>query len=351
MTARTSNAPNHGKIVIFILLAVLALELLISAVLLTNVYRKFSDALFQQLQHWSQRAYLLHDYGLSKRCSQRAISEASCLSDEGLSEAFAREQYANIALANKEPDEAANELKIARDTFKRNVDIKTTVGKVCLIHELKCDAALASTYMAMNKLKEAASACEAGILRTQKLEAAPAGADAGLRTIVDLNQILGEIEQGRGNPIPAKAAFERALTIARGSNSCFDRVKPLEDKLEFLSGATEPPSVAATPLGALAQANADMAEGHYQAAIDQLTKAIKLKPDKARYYRQRAHAYEQLEQYENALRDYSVAIQLTPKPAILYARAKVYEILGMRDLARADREKANELRMKKLKEN
>ena len=56
----------------------------------------------------------------------------------------------------------------------------------------------------------------------------------------------------------------------------------------------------------------------YSEAIDEFSKAIKLKPNYADAYHVRGIAYAQLGKYDDAIRDYNKAIQINPKFAMTY---------------------------------
>ena len=55
-----------------------------------------------------------------------------------------------------------------------------------------------------------------------------------------------------------------------------------------------------------------------QKAIEYLNEAIKLKPDLAEAYNNRANAYTELKQYDRAIEDYNEAIRLKPNYAHAY---------------------------------
>lgn len=74
----------------------------------------------------------------------------------------------------------------------------------------------------------------------------------------------------------------------------------------------------------------------YETAIEHYTKALKY-GDKAWYYRSRGTAYYQMDDYDNALKDLTRAIELWPQyPEALAWRGTVYEAQEMYDQALAD---------------
>ena len=58
--------------------------------------------------------------------------------------------------------------------------------------------------------------------------------------------------------------------------------------------------------------------GQYENAIDNYTKAIQLDPDYAKAYLNRGNAYDDLDQYQRAIQDYDKVIQLDPDDATAY---------------------------------
>ena len=81
-------------------------------------------------------------------------------------------------------------------------------------------------------------------------------------------------------------------------------------------------------------------EGKYidpEKAIEYLNNAIRLKPDYADAYYLRGFAYDDLENHQRAIIDYSEAIRLSPDDAIAYNnRGKDYAKLGHNKLAIKD---------------
>ena len=75
---------------------------------------------------------------------------------------------------------------------------------------------------------------------------------------------------------------------------------------------------------------------NYQQAIEDFTQAINLNPDPdcPLYYIGRAHAYSDLENYEKAIEDYNKAIEINPNSTFLIRRrvflVMIYKILSKR---------------------
>lgn len=86
----------------------------------------------------------------------------------------------------------------------------------------------------------------------------------------------------------------------------------------------------------------------YENALDDYTNAILLSADAAMPYLLRGIVFYELKQYEKAASDYTEAIRLTPSSpnsADLYLyRANAYDRLGKLSLAEQDRKKAKEIR-------
>lgn len=89
----------------------------------------------------------------------------------------------------------------------------------------------------------------------------------------------------------------------------------------------------------------------YDNLIKDYTELIRLKPNNSFYYSQRAQASENKGDFENAVKDYTEAIRLNPKSSNNYFyRSLIYEKLGKRDLADADKKKGDELRLAEVNE-
>lgn len=95
----------------------------------------------------------------------------------------------------------------------------------------------------------------------------------------------------------------------------------------------------------------------FAAAVECFSAAIRLKPGDHGLYEERAAAYYNLGDYEQAIADYSRAIELAPRVTYLSAagirlsqagsyaeRARAYAALGQTVKAEADKQKARELR-------
>ena len=84
--------------------------------------------------------------------------------------------------------------------------------------------------------------------------------------------------------------------------------------------------------------------GKHEEAIEDLNKAIELKPDYALAYNNRGIAYNNLGQYDRAIEDYDKAIELDPDYTYAYNnRGIAYNNLGQYDRAIEDYDKAIEL--------
>lgn len=84
--------------------------------------------------------------------------------------------------------------------------------------------------------------------------------------------------------------------------------------------------------------------GRHQFALDDINKAMRLKPDDSDMYYLRGFAYRALGQYQNALEDTNRALAMDPEFAAAYAnRAFIYQALRNPDRAKADARKAKEL--------
>lgn len=86
--------------------------------------------------------------------------------------------------------------------------------------------------------------------------------------------------------------------------------------------------------------------GKHREAVEQLSEAIEKDRSDDESYRLRGLEYEALECYPEALADYNRSIELAPEFArdSYDCRARVYEIMGKKDLAEEDRQKARSLR-------
>ena len=83
----------------------------------------------------------------------------------------------------------------------------------------------------------------------------------------------------------------------------------------------------------------------YDAAVEHLTQAIRLKPDNADAYFMRGLAYDHKGLSEQAAADFTKTIEIAPDYSGAYdLRGNVYEKLGQRDKAIADYRKALSLK-------
>lgn len=81
-------------------------------------------------------------------------------------------------------------------------------------------------------------------------------------------------------------------------------------------------------------------EGRYEEAIEEYTKAIEIDPDYAAAYNNRGYAYDELGEYQQAIDDYTKAIEIDPDCADTYNnRGYTYRELGYGAEALADYEK------------
>jgi tetratricopeptide (TPR) repeat protein len=88
----------------------------------------------------------------------------------------------------------------------------------------------------------------------------------------------------------------------------------------------------------------ELKKGNYSIAVNLSTKAIELNPGYATAYLRRGWGYNELKEYEKALRDYNKAIELNPRDDWIYNnRGKNYSDLKEYDKAISDYNKAIEL--------
>lgn len=78
-------------------------------------------------------------------------------------------------------------------------------------------------------------------------------------------------------------------------------------------------------------------------ALIDMSKVIALKPKEPSYYIKRGNIYQKINQFQNAVVDYTKAISINKEPLIYYQRAKAYEELAQPKLAVKDYEKIKEL--------
>lgn len=78
-----------------------------------------------------------------------------------------------------------------------------------------------------------------------------------------------------------------------------------------------------------------------QDAIKLASSLIKNNPEDDAVYQMRARIYTKQKRYADAAADYTKAYEFLPTPSILRERAKVYDLMGRKDLASKDRDRAN----------
>ena len=80
--------------------------------------------------------------------------------------------------------------------------------------------------------------------------------------------------------------------------------------------------------------------GKFEEALVDADRAIELKPNEANYLETRACAYIGLKRYADALADMNIAIKLLPEGWLFSRRAEVYQLMGEKDKAKADLDRA-----------
>jgi tetratricopeptide (TPR) repeat protein len=83
--------------------------------------------------------------------------------------------------------------------------------------------------------------------------------------------------------------------------------------------------------------------GHYEEALVELKKLFVLTPSDADAYRLRAGIYRKMKRYDESLKDMNRAIELEPSSIAYKERAKIFELTGKPDKARADLQAAAKL--------
>jgi tetratricopeptide (TPR) repeat protein len=107
--------------------------------------------------------------------------------------------------------------------------------------------------------------------------------------------------------------FEKYLELAPDAP---DR-EEVKNQIEELKSKSSNPSNTPT-VDYLQQGITNFEAGNYEQAIADYTKAIELNPEKAEAYLDRGYAYEQLGDYEQSIADYDRAIALDPQNAPAY---------------------------------
>ncbi len=87
------------------------------------------------------------------------------------------------------------------------------------------------------------------------------------------------------------------------------------------------------------------ARGDFQSALQVLEIAIRLSPDKVENYFSRAGIYFMLEQYDQAINDYTRVLQTHPAAEVFNARGAAYLRLNRNDLAEQDFQTAQNERL------
>ncbi len=79
----------------------------------------------------------------------------------------------------------------------------------------------------------------------------------------------------------------------------------------------------------------------FDEAVKLISELIKKNPEDDTSYQMRARVYTKQKKYIEAAADYSKAYEFLPTPSILRERAKVYDLMGRKDLAAKDRDRAD----------
>ncbi|MCP4364404.1 MAG: tetratricopeptide repeat protein [Planctomycetes bacterium] len=90
--------------------------------------------------------------------------------------------------------------------------------------------------------------------------------------------------------------------------------------------------------------NAHLHKGEYEEAISNYTKALEIEPQSAEVYASRGLAYSQIGQNDKAISDFNKALEINPQYALAYNnRAVVYYTIKEYDKAWKDVHKAQKL--------
>ena len=87
------------------------------------------------------------------------------------------------------------------------------------------------------------------------------------------------------------------------------------------------------------------AKGDFENALEVLNLALQLRPSKPEIFFSRAGVYFMLGRFNDAVRDYTSVINLSPAAEVYNARGAAYERMGKTDLAQKDFEEAKTGRM------
>ena len=133
-----------------------------------------------------------------------------------------------------------------------------------------------------------------------------------------------------------KSATENSNQSEKDFNQEIEKIKVEAEKRQK--------SNAATAWDYFAQANQYQDLNDYDNAIKSYNKAIKLQTDVPYFYNNRGGVYDKLKKYEEALSDYNKAIKLNPDYEIVYYnRGNIYVKLGRYEEALSDYNKVIEL--------
>ncbi len=83
--------------------------------------------------------------------------------------------------------------------------------------------------------------------------------------------------------------------------------------------------------------------GHYEEALAELKTLIILTPSDSDTYRLRAGIYRKMKNYPAALKDMNLVVELEPSSTAFKERAKIFELMGKSDKAKADLQAAAKL--------